>query len=124
MKAFHHTTKNIGRNLVGQAVAQRLFKLAVLDFQIRLHTFEEGAKVASDILIVIDIFSIVLKLRTDPVIRGALSTAKACLNRNSEWHTIDAVAIDQGLARVLDIYPALKASAISNAWHEYMKEQT
>lgn len=122
MKAFHHTTKNIGRNLVGQAVAQRLFKQAALDFQIRLHSLKDGELVHVDIMTCIAIFSVILRLVPDPVVRGALSAAKSCLDRSCEWRTIDAVALDQGLARVLDIYPTLKASDISTAWHEYMKE--
>lgn len=123
MKAFHHTTRNVGRNLVAQAVAQRVFKQAALDFQIRIHTLDDGDDASMEVAACITIFEVVLKLVYDPVIRGALSAAKSCLDRSCEWRTIDAVSLDQGLSRVLDIHPTLKASAINDAWHDVIKER-
>jgi len=96
----HH--QNNGRNLVAQAVSQSAVQGRLRwDFQIRpAHPRPEGDRVPEDIATCLAIFfSVVLKLRSNAVIRGALSTVKSCVDETFEWSTIDAAAVDQGFSR-------------------------
>jgi hypothetical protein len=130
MTPFKVVSKNIGTNPVARAVANDAFKKAALDFQLRLRFIEEGTAVPSDMSTCITLFAITLMamqnagLEPDNVIRGALSTARQCFERDGVWHTIDAQALDMGLARVLTTYPKLHSRHITAAWQHYTRLTT
>ena len=107
--------QHVARNPVARDVQKRKVTLAVRDFQTRVHMLAEGEIVRADMdaaMHVLAVASAIVEMRgeLDQVIRGAMSACVQCAERGFRWHTVDAVALDQGLARADAIYA--RASAV------------
>src|SRR5574343_789657 len=111
------TSRHIVMNPVARAVAQAKLIDAVRTFRIRMHLLAHNELVLSDMLVLDMMFHITLHAGgADPVIRGAHSAIKQCIERKGAWHTQDLIALDEGLGRLVEMYPKLNPRAVAAAW--------
>lgn len=121
---FLYVSEHVARNPVACAIARNTLTEAVRDFQTRLYLLADGENVQADIMAAARVLAVALAIRDkagrggDPdarVMAGAMGQCTDISRRRFIWKTTDAVAIDVGLQRAVDVYCKASAQQIQDA---------
>lgn len=116
--------QHVARNPVARAIARANLTEAVRDFQLRLYLLADGEDVKADILAAARVLAVAIAVRhqagqgDDPdarVMAGAMGQCSDIARRRFAWKSSDAVAIDVGLQRAVEVYCKATARQIQDA---------
>jgi hypothetical protein len=126
--------EHVARNPVARAIARHRIADAVRDFQTRLYLLADGEEVQGDIQAAAKVLAVALSVMQQTgrmatpdarVMAGAMGQCSSVAQRRFRWATADAVAIDEGLRRAVDVYRAATAAQVQAAHrHVVSLEQT
>lgn len=121
---FLVVSEHVARNPVARAIARQRIADAVRDFQTRLYLLEDGEDVQADILAAAKVLAVALSVMQQTgrmatpdarVMAGAMGQCASVTERKFRWKTADAVAIDEGLRRAVDVYRKATAAQVQAA---------
>jgi uncharacterized protein YaiI (UPF0178 family) len=121
---FLVVSEHVARNPVARAIARQRIADAVRDFQIRLHLLEDGDDVQADIPAAAKVLAVALSVMQQTgrmatpearVMSGAMGQCAAVSQRRYRWTNGDAVAIDEGLRRAVEVYRNATAAQVQAA---------
>ena len=116
--------QHVARNPVARAIARQRVAESVRDFACRLYMLADGEDVAADVVASAKVIAVALaaaELRGEQdgadyrVMKGAMGALVAISERGNRWKTTDAVAIDVGLQRAVEVYRTASAVEIQAA---------
>ena len=121
---FHVVKQNVARNPVARAVQRANLDSAMREFQLTLYYLEDGTQQAENVQAAAKVLTVALRLvemrgleiHRANVIRGAMSCLEAASNRRFAWRSLDAPAIDAGMARAAEIVSESTALQVREAW--------
>lgn len=121
---FTIVSEDVARNPVARAVQRAKLESAMRDFQITLYHLPDDTKQADNLMAAAQVMAVAIRLHEvamleahrDNVIRGALSCITAASERGFRWRSVDAPAIDAGMAQAASIVRGSGAVAVREAW--------
>ena len=121
---FLYVEEHVARNPVARAIARHRVADAVRDFQTRLYLLSDGENVQTDVMAAAKVIAVALAVRQHAgqlgaadarVMQGSMGQLATIAERGFVWRTTDAVAIDVGLQRAVEVYRAASAQQIQAA---------
>lgn len=119
--------EHVARNAVARAIARQRVKLAVRDFQVRLHMLQDGECVPVDCQAAAKVLAVacaVLDLQgmTDStaarVMAGGMGALADIAKTRWLWRSRHAVAVDQALAQAAPVLTAAPATLMQQAYRK------
>lgn len=127
MKLVRVVRRETALNPVARAVALASLRACVVEVQVGLHMWPDGANVKSEVLVCSQFLTLVmraLELQSDSasadyrVMAGANSALVQISQCGFYWRPKYAVSVDEGLRRALDVVPSLAPAHVKQAWAE------
>lgn len=121
---FHVVKQHVARNPVARAVQRAKLDSAMREFQLTLYYLEDGTEQAHNVQAASKVLTVAMRLvevrgleiHRANVIRGAMSCLEAASHRMFAWRSLDAPAIDAGMARAAEIVSESTALEVREAW--------
>lgn len=126
---FMLVNEHVARNPVARAIARQRIAAATRDFQLRLYCLTDGEDVHADIHAAAKVLAVALAVMLQTgrmatpdarVMAGAMGQCASIMQRNGRWKTADAVAIDEGLRRAVEVYRIATAAQVQAA-HRHVR---